>query len=308
LIAKKQWIFATEKIRIRRVRFTDSKISLLDAAQLWGKPMSYNNWMDTDGSIGAVSEFDKTCIAIIKHAAPCGIAVADSVLDAFKKAQSCDPLSAFGGIIASNREIDLDTADAISESFFEVIIAPGYTEKALDKLKEKKNLRILEAKAELFSPLDYTKCYPIIGGVLMQQSDSSMEDPNGWDVVSKREPTKEELEELDFAWRVVKWVKSNAIVLTKDLQTIGIGTGQPSRVDSVEISILKAKKHGHETEGSFLASDAFFPFRDSIDKAKEAGVTAIVEPGGSVRDKEVIEAANEHNIALLFTGKRHFRH
>jgi phosphoribosylaminoimidazolecarboxamide formyltransferase/IMP cyclohydrolase len=289
-------------------RFRDSKISLVDAEQLWGKPMSYNNWMDTDGAIGTVAEFDKTCVAIIKHAAPCGVAVADSVLEAFKKAQSCDPLSAFGGIIASNREVDLDTAEAVIESFFEVIVAPGYTEKALTKFKEKKNLRILEASAGLFSPLDYIKCYPIIGGVLIQQNDSSMEDHNGWDVVSQREPTKEELEDLDFAWKVVKWIKSNAIVLAKDLQTIGIGTGQPSRVDSVEISILKAKKHEHETEGSVLASDAFFPFRDSIDKAKEAGVTAIVEPGGSVRDKEVIEAANEHNISLLLTGKRHFRH
>ncbi|MEJ2568893.1 MAG: bifunctional phosphoribosylaminoimidazolecarboxamide formyltransferase/IMP cyclohydrolase, partial [candidate division WOR-3 bacterium] len=179
---------------------------------------------------------------------------------------------------------------------------------ALDKLKEKKNIRVLEAKAELFSPLDYMKCYPIIGGVLVQQSDSSMEDCNTWEVASKRKPTQEELEDLDFAWRVVKWVKSNGIVLAKDLQTIGIGTGQPSRVDSVEFSILKAKKHGHETKGSVLASDAFFPFRDSIDKAKAAGVTAIVEPGGSIRDNEVIEAANEHGIALLFTGTRHFRH
>jgi phosphoribosylaminoimidazolecarboxamide formyltransferase/IMP cyclohydrolase len=289
-------------------RFTDDKLSLVDAKQLGGKPMSYNNWMDTDGALGVVSEFDKTCIAVIKHAAPCGVGVGDNVLEAFKKAQSCDPLSAFGGIISSNREIDLDTASAVTESFFEVIIAPDYTDDALVKLKEKKNLRVLQAKAGLFSPLDYIKCYPVIGGVLMQESDSAMEDPNGWDVVSSREPTREEMEELDFAWKVVKWVKSNAIVLVKDLQTIGIGTGQPSRVDSVEISILKAKKHGHQTEGSVLASDAFFPFRDSIDKAKEAGVTAIVEPGGSVRDKEVIDAANEHNIALLFTGKRHFRH
>jgi phosphoribosylaminoimidazolecarboxamide formyltransferase/IMP cyclohydrolase len=289
-------------------RFTDNKISLVDAEQLWGKPMSYNNWMDTDGAIGAVSEFDKTCVSIIKHAAPCGIAVADRILDAFKKAQGCDPLSAFGGIISSNREIDLPTAKEINESFFEVVIAPGYEEEALAKLKEKKNLRVLEAKAELFSPLDYMKCYPIIGGVLIQQSDSSMEDPNTWEIVSKREPTQEELKDLDFAWRVVKWVKSNGIVLAKDLQTIGIGTGQPSRVDAVEFSVLKAKKHGHETKGSVLASDAFFPFRDSIDKAKEAGITAVVEPGGSIRDNEVIEAANEHDIALLFTGTRHFRH
>jgi len=289
-------------------RFTDDKVSLVDAGQLWGKPMSYNNWMDTDGALGVVSEFNETCVAIIKHAAPCGVAVADNVLDAFKKAQSCDPLSAFGGIIASNREIDKDTANAVHESFFEVIIAPGYTQDALAKLKEKKNLRILQADSGLFSPLDYMKCFPIIGGVLIQESDAVIEPTSGWEVVSERKPTKEELKNLDFAWKVVKWVKSNAIILCKNMQTIGIGTGQPSRIDSTEISVLKAKKHGHETSGSVLASDAFFPFRDSIDKAKEAGVTAVVEPGGSIRDKEVIEAANEHDIALLFTGKRHFRH
>jgi len=289
-------------------RFTDDKISLVDAEQLWGKPMSYNNWMDTDGALGTVSEFDETCVAIIKHAAPCGVAVADNVLDAFKKAQSCDPLSAFGGIIASNREIDTDTANAVHESFFEVIIAPGYAQDALAKLKEKKNLRILQVDSTLFSPLDYMKCFPIIGGVLIQESDAVIEPTSGWEVVSERKPTEEELKNLDFAWKVVKWVKSNAIVLCKDLKAIGIGTGQPSRIDSVEISVLKAKKHGHETSGSVLASDAFFPFRDSIDKAKEAGVTAIVEPGGSIRDKEIIDAANEHNIVLLFTGKRHFRH
>jgi len=289
-------------------RLTDEKISLVDAKQLWGKPMSYNNWMDTDGALGLVSEFDEPCIAIIKHASPCGVGIADNVPEAFRKAQSCDPLSAFGGIIASNREIDMDTASAISESFFEVIIAPGYTKDALGKLKEKKNLRVLEANAGLFSPLDYKKCYPVIGGILIQESDSSIEPYSKWVVASKRKPAKEELRELYFAWKVVKWVKSNAIVLAKDLKTIGIGTGQPSRVDSVEIAASKAKKHGHNPEGSVMASDAFFPFRDSIDKAKEAGVTAIVEPGGSVRDKEVIDAANEHNIALLFTGKRHFRH
>jgi phosphoribosylaminoimidazolecarboxamide formyltransferase/IMP cyclohydrolase len=289
-------------------RFTEDKVSLVDAKQLWGKPMSYNNWMDTDGAIGSVAEFKQTCIAIIKHAAPCGIGIADSVVDAFKKAQSCDPLSAFGGIVASNREIDIDTANEISKSFFEVVIAPGYKEEALDKLKEKKNIRILLADSTLFSPLNYKKCYPITGGVLIQESDAVIEPASEWEVVSEKKPTEEELKDLDFAWKVVKWVKSNGIVLCKDQKTIGIGTGQPSRVDSTEISVLKAKKHGHETEGSVLASDAFFPFRDSIDKAKEAGVTAIVEPGGSVRDKEVIDAANEHGIVLLFTGKRHFRH
>jgi phosphoribosylaminoimidazolecarboxamide formyltransferase/IMP cyclohydrolase len=289
-------------------RFTEDKVSLIDARQLWGKPMSYNNWMDTDGAIGSVAEFKQTCIAVIKHAAPCGIGVADNLLDAFKKAQSCDPLSAFGGIIASNREIDIDTANEINKSFFEVVIAPGYAEEALAKLKEKKNIRILLADSTLFSPLNYRKCYPITGGVLIQESDAVIEPASEWEVVSERKPTEEELKDLDFAWKVVKWVKSNGIVLCKDQKTIGIGTGQPSRVDSTEISVFKAKKHGHETEGSVLASDAFFPFRDSIDKAKEAGVVAVVEPGGSIRDKDVIAAANEHGIALLFTGKRHFRH
>lgn len=289
-------------------RLTDEKISLVDAKQLGGKPMSYNNWMDADGAIGVVAEFDKPCVAIIKHAAPCGVGIGDNIFDAFKKALSSDPVSAFGGIIASNREIDLDTANAISESFFEVIIAPGYTEDALGKLEERKNLRVLQADAGLFSPQGYKKCYAVIGGILIQENDSSIEPSTEWKIVSKKKPTKEELRELDFAWKVVKWVKSNAIVLAKRLKTIGIGTGQPSRVDSVEIAVLKARKHGHNPEGSVMASDAFFPFRDSIDKAKEAGVTAIVEPGGSVRDKEIIDAANEHNIALLFTGKRHFRH
>ena len=289
-------------------RFINDKTSLVDAEQLWGKPMSYNNWMDTDGAIGSVSEFEHTCIAIIKHAAPCGIGIADNLLDAFKKAQSCDPLSAFGGIVASNREIDIDTANEINKSFFEVVIAPGYSEEALAKLKEKKNIRILLADSALFSPLNYRKCYPITGGVLIQESDAVIEPSSAWEVVSERKPTEKELKDLDFAWKVVKWVKSNGIVLCKDQKTIGIGTGQPSRVDSTEISVLKAKKHGHETEGSVLASDAFFPFRDSIDKAKEAGVTAVVEPGGSIRDKEVIDAANQYDISLLFTGKRHFRH
>jgi phosphoribosylaminoimidazolecarboxamide formyltransferase / IMP cyclohydrolase len=289
-------------------RFTEDKLSLVDAEQLWGKPMSYNNWMDTDGAIGSVSEYEETCIAIIKHAAPCGIGIADSIVNAFKKAQSCDPLSAYGGIVASNIEIDIDTANEISKSFFEVVIAPGYSKEALAKLKEKKNIRILIADSALFSPLKYRKCYPITGGVLIQESDSVIEPVSRWKVVSKKKPTEKELKDLDFAWKVVKWVKSNGIVICKDQKTIGVGTGQPSRVDSVEFSVLKAKKHGHETKGSVLASDAFFPFRDSIDKAKEAGVTAVVEPGGSIRDEEVIEAANEHNMALLFTGKRHFRH
>jgi phosphoribosylaminoimidazolecarboxamide formyltransferase/IMP cyclohydrolase len=289
-------------------RLTDEKISLVDAKQLWGKPMSYNNWMDTDGALGLVSEFGEPCIAIIKHASPCGVGIGDNVSEAFKKAQSTDPVSAYGGIIASNREIDMNTANAISESFFEVIIAPGYAEDALGKLKERKNLRILQADKGLFSQLHYKKCYPLIGGILIQENDSSIEASCEWEVISKRKPTKEELRELDFAWKVVKWVKSNAIVLAKGLKTIGIGTGQPSRVDSVEIAASKAKKHGHNPEGSVMASDAFFPFRDSVDRAKEAGVTAIVEPGGSVRDKEVIDAADEYNIALLFTGKRHFRH
>ncbi|MEO0292641.1 MAG: bifunctional phosphoribosylaminoimidazolecarboxamide formyltransferase/IMP cyclohydrolase [candidate division WOR-3 bacterium] len=289
-------------------RIIHSDISLVDAKQLGGKEMSYNNWMDTDAAVGVVSEFTEPCVAIIKHSSPCGVGIGESILEAFKKAKISDPVSAFGGIIASNREVDFELALAIIESFFEVLIAPGYSEEALSKLKEKKNLRILEASKKLFSRFSYKKVFSLVGSLLVQENDSSIEPYTEWKVVSKREPTKEELQELDFAWKVVKWVKSNAIVLAKDLKTIGIGGGHTSRVDAVEFAILKAKKHGHNPKGSVMASDAFFPFRDSIDLAKEAGITAIVEPGGSVRDEEVIKAANEHNIALLFTGRRHFRH
>lgn len=289
-------------------RGVEGGISLVDADILSGKLMSYNNWMDADAAIGVVSEFAKPAVSIVKHAAPCGVGIGNNILEAFDKAYKTDPVSSFGGIIVANRGIDLKTAENITSSFFEVIIAPSYKKEALKKLKEKKNLRILKVDQTIFSPSPFLRCYPIKGGVLLQETDCKVSEVDEWKVVSDREPTQEELKALDFTWKVAKWVKSNGIVLGKGDRTIGIGTGQPSRVDSVKLAVKKAKLLGHSTVDTVLASDGFFPFRDSIDEAKKAGVTAVVEPGGSIRDKEVITVANENRMSLLFTGVRHFRH
>lgn len=285
-----------------------ASLCILDATVLSGKPMSYNNWMDTDAAVSVVAEFNTPAVAIMKHASPCGVGTGENIYDAYNKAYITDPVSAFGGIIASNREIDLQTAEDIIGSFFEVVIAPSFEGRALKKLCTKKNLRILKTNPEVFSVSPSIRCYSLKGGMLFQEGDSAMGISDDWEVVSDREPTEKELKSLEFAWKVVKWVKSNGIVIAMGDRAIGIGTGQPSRVDSVELAIKKAGSQGHYTGGTALASDGFFPFRDAIDAAARAGVSAIVEPGGSIRDQQVIEAANEHEIALLFTGTRHFRH
>ena len=285
-----------------------SRIGLLDAEVLSGKLMSYNNWMDTEAAVSIVSEFEFPTVAIVKHAAPCGVGIGKDIYDAFNKAYSTDSVSAFGGIIAANREIDFQTVNDITSSFFEVVIAPSYEEEALKTLLSKKNMRIIKASPEVFSPNPILRCYPLKGGLLLQEGDYLVDEVDDWKVVSDDKPTEREMKALLFAWRVVKWVKSNGIVIAFEERTIGIGTGQPSRVDSVELAIRKAKSGGHYIGGTVLASDGFFPFRDSIDLACDAGITAIVEPGGSIRDEKVIEAANEHEISLVFTGKRHFRH
>ena len=282
--------------------------NLLDAEVLSGKTMSYNNWMDADAAVSIVSEFDIPAVAILKHAAPCGVGSGENIYDAFNRAYITDPISAFGGIIAANREIDLTTAEQIITSFFEVIIAPSFKEEVVSTLSKKKNLRIIKAPTEVFSISSSLRCYPLNGGILLQESDSVMSGSDDWEIVSDRKPTEKEIEAVEFAWKVVKWVKSNGIVLAMSNRTIGIGTGQPSRVDAVGLAIRKAGSQGHHTGGTALASDGFFPFRDSVDEAARAGVTAVVEPGGSIRDHEVIDAANEHDIALLFTKRRHFRH
>ncbi|RKZ21110.1 bifunctional phosphoribosylaminoimidazolecarboxamide formyltransferase/inosine monophosphate cyclohydrolase [bacterium] len=281
---------------------------ILSAYQHHGKQLSFNNILDADAAFSLVLEFEEPCACIVKHHGPCGVGRADNILDAFRKAYLADPTSAFGGIIALNRTLTLEVANEITSSFFEVVIAPAYEEEALNTLKKKKNLRILEVPLDEYKKEHFYDMRKIRGGLLVQDADWEEDDPSMWEVVSDREPTRREWEALKFAWKVVKWVKSNAIVLAIQDRTLGIGGGQPSRVDAVELAIKKAHSQGHYTGGTALASDGFFPFRDSIDLAAEAGVTAVIEPGGSIRDREVIDAANEHDIALVFTKKRHFRH
>jgi len=282
---------------------------IANAKQLHGKELSYNNIMDSDATIEMVGEFADADFAavIVKHANPCGVAVSKmSLADAFSNAVACDPVSAFGGIIGLNRTLDEATAKKISETFFEVIIAPEYDKKALEILMQKKNIRLLELhglgrpyKAGGFG------LRKVVGGLLLQDRDTSREDVKSSKIVTKRAPTEKEWEALDFAWRVAKHVKSNAIVYTSSNRTLGIGAGQMSRVDSSRIAVMKAQS---SLNGSVVASDAFFPFRDGVDAAAEAGATAAIQPGGSIRDDEVIKAADEHNMAMVFTGVRHFRH
>ncbi len=283
--------------------------SVANANQLHGKELSYNNIMDADATIEMVGEFVDNPFAavIVKHANPCGVAVSKgSLSDAFAKALSCDPVSAFGGIIGLNRALDEATAKTISETFFEVIVAPKYEAKALEILKQKKNIRLLEIPGlgEKFKHSGFA-LRKVVGGALIGDRDLSCDDVRGSKVVTKRGPTEEEWAALEFAWRVVKHVKSNAIVYAAAGRTVGIGAGQMSRVDSSKIAVMKAQS---SLKGSVIASDAFFPFRDGVDAAAAAGATAVVQPGGSVRDEEVIKAADENNIAMVFTGVRHFRH
>ena len=277
-----------------------------NSVQLQGKELSLNNIYDTDAALEAVKDFSETACVIVKHNNPCGVATDESLVEAFLKAKACDPVSAFGGIVAFNREVDELTASELASIFLEVIIAPKYTEKALDVLSSKGNLRVMKTPpltADKKPGLDFKK---VVGGALIQDRDSGIEnDFNDMRVETKRKPTGEELEALKFAWKVCKHVKSNAIVFARSGQTVGIGAGQMSRVDSVKIATMKAQL---PTEGSVLASDAFFPFRDGIDEAAKAGITAIVQPGGSIRDKDIIEAADEHGMAMVFTGFRHFKH
>jgi phosphoribosylaminoimidazolecarboxamide formyltransferase / IMP cyclohydrolase len=277
--------------------------------QLQGKELSYNNIADADAALECVKAFSgkPTCV-IVKHANPCGVAEADTLLGAYDKAYQTDPTSAFGGIIAFNQTLDALTAEAIiKRQFVEVIVAPQIDEAAKTILATKPNVRVLacgEWSSEQPS-LDFKR---VKGGLLVQDSDNGNIGLNDLKVVSQRAPTTQETEDLLFAWKVAKFVKSNAIVYCKSGQTIGVGAGQMSRVYSAKIAGIKAADEGLQVAGSALASDAFFPFRDGIDAAAAAGITAIIQPGGSVRDEEVIAAANEHNIAMVFTGMRHFRH
>lgn len=277
-----------------------------NARQLQGKELSLNNIYDTDSAFELVREFDETACVIVKHNNPCGAALGDTPAEAFSRVRECDPESAFGGIIAFNREVDEAAAEEIAGMFAEVLIAPGFSEKALMLLSGRKNLRVLLTGGMDIGGAGTWDIKKVTGGALIQQSDRGWgDDFSEINIPTKRKPTPQEMADLRFAWKVCRHTKSNAIVYARDLRTVGIGAGQMSRVDSVRIAGMKARM---PTDGSVLASDAFFPFRDGIDEAARAGITAIAQPGGSVRDEEVIVAADEHSMAMIFTGKRHFKH
>src|SRR5205085_10618096 len=273
-----------------------------------GKELSFNNLLDLEGALLATDPFGtETCCAIVKHTTPCGLAIGTTAVDAYRKALACDPVSAFGSVISFTVPVDAETAEAVSSLFVECIVAPEFSAEALEILGRKKNLRVLQGRAQWRErALDYKR---VRGGFLAQERaerDSGSE--GDWRVVTKRQPTEGEWWDLRFAWRAVGSVKSNAIVLCREGATIGIGAGQMSRVDAAFLSVHKAGLAGHDTRGAVMGSDAFFPFRDGVEQAAEAGVLAIVQPGGSVRDEEVIQAADEYDIAMVFTGKRQFRH
>ncbi len=284
-----------------------TEAGIATARQLQGKALSYNNIGDTDAALECVKQFDEgpACV-IVKHANPCGVALGDNLLEAYERAYSTDPESAFGGIIAFNRELDAETARAIVErQFVEVIIAPAIHSEACEVVSAKKNVRLL-ACGDWSAPearLDYKR---VNGGLLVQDADLALH--NELKVVTRRAPTEQEMVDLLFTWRVAKYVKSNAIVYGREGMTIGVGAGQMSRVNSARIAGIKAEHAGLEVAGSVMASDAFFPFRDGLDNAAAAGIVAVIQPGGSMRDEEVIAAADEHGIAMVFTGMRHFRH
>ena len=278
------------------------------ARQLWGKELSFNNILDADAAWGVAIDFSAPTVAIIKHTNPCGLASHEDIAEAYRRALTGDPVAAFGGIVAANRAIDLAAADEISKTFYEIVIAPEYQAEALKLLKGKKDLRILVAELPPgygVAPAGYLDFRRVKGGFLVQSSDSLPEGDVSLRTATKREPTPAEIEDLLFAWRAVKHIKSNAIVLAKDKTLLGMGAGQPSRIVGAQIAIERA---GEKAVDSVLASDAMFPFPDVVEAAAKAGVTAIIQPGGSIRDEDSIRAADEHNMAMVFTGVRHFRH
>ena len=290
------------------VEANPAETGIATARQIQGKELSYNNVADTDAALECVKNFADPACVIVKHANPCGVAVATDIRQAYERAFATDPESAFGGIIAFNRELDAATAKAIVDrQFVEVIIAPTVSSEAAAAVAAKKNVRLLVCGQ--WSPavpaLDYKR---VNGGLLVQDRDLGMVGPGELKIVSKLQPTEQQLDDLLFAWKVAKFVKSNAIVYAANGQTVGVGAGQMSRVNSARIAAIKAEHAGLPVQGSVMASDAFFPFRDGIDNAGKAGIAAVIQPGGSIRDEEVIAAADEHGMAMVFTGMRHFRH
>ena len=278
------------------------------ARQLHGKALSFNNYLDLNAALGVVQEFSEPCAVILKHNNPCGVASSENQLDAYTNALATDSVSAFGGIVGFNRTVEKSVAEKLSEIFLEVILAPSYEDDALEILKKKKNLRLLELSNLGVDARHSTgDLKTISGGFLLQDVDREPGDSE-YSVVTKRQPTEEEWRALTFGWKIVKWVKSNSVIFVHSDRTLGIGAGQMSRVDSSRFAVAKARDAGLELKGSSVASDAFFPFRDGIDAAAAAGAVAVIQPGGSIRDQEVIDAADEHGMAMVFTKVRHFRH
>lgn len=281
--------------------------SLTAAEQLHGKELSYNNINDANAAMAIVSEFDGPAVAAVKHMNPCGVGIGENVYEAYRKAYESDPISIFGGIVAANRAIDEDTAQLLSEIFLEIVIAPGFTQEALDILTKKKNIRLMQtgiipSPGNRHTALQLTS---VNGGLLVQETDVHNVKEEDLKVITNREPSAEELEQLRFGWNIVKHVKSNAIVLVKDGMTVGIGAGQMNRVGAARIAIEQA---GEKAKGAVLASDAFFPMGDTLELAAEAGITAVIQPGGSIRDEESIKVANDNGMAMVMTGIRHFKH
>jgi len=283
------------------------KHSLVFANKLHGKDLSFNNIIDLDAAWSLCCEFTVPAAVVIKHTNPCGVALADDIATAYEKAHAVDPISAFGSVVALNRVVDVPVAEKIASTFVEAVIAPAFLEEALEILTKKKNIRLMhmgEEREKLNPAMDIKR---VDGGILLQDMDTGYDDRKGMKVITETKPTEKEWEDLLFAWRVAKHVKSNTILIAKDLKAVGVGAGQMSRVDSSELAIKKAGG-AKACKDAVVASDAFFPFRDSIDALAKVGVKAIIQPGGSMRDEEVITACNEHKIAMVFTGKRHFRH
>ena len=279
--------------------------TLAEGHQIQGKELSYNNWVDMDAAWAIVRDFSECSCAIIKHTNPCGTALGKTPLEAYTRALAADPVSAFGGILAFNRVVDGECARELRAHFYEVIVAPEFSPEAREILKEKVNLRLVVVARGIKNDVPQWKIRSIQGGFLVQEEDAGTVPTTEWKVVTEKKPSMDDLRELDFAWRVVKHVKSNAIVLSKNGQTLGVGAGQMNRVGSVKIALEQA---GKEANGAYLASDAFFPFPDSLEEAAKAGIRAVVQPGGSVKDQEVIDAANRLNLIMLFTHRRHFKH
>lgn len=279
--------------------------TLPGAIQLHGKELSYNNIGDTDGALETLKEFDEPTIVAAKHANPCGVGSASTLVEAYRRAYEADPVSIFGGIVAANREIDAETATEMAKIFLEVIVAPSFSKEALDILSKKKNIRLLQLENIGKKNQNATKAKTVLGGLLIQDLDTGLLYEEELKVVTERQPSQAEMRDLLFAWKVVKHAKSNGIAIAKDLCTTGVGPGQVSRIWALENAI---RQGGDRIAGSVMASDAFFPFADCVEAANKAGITAIIQPGGSVRDQESIDAANKYGIAMIFTGMRHFKH